>query len=145
MIVIMQKSLAISIEADMYDALQRVVGRGKISKFLQELARPHVMKEALEWSNGLIGDVAEADSAVWWNMVGWFRPSNRLQVVPLISNTGRVYPSEAVVTVAGKSSNAMVNQIATAAKERFKTRIGILTKADIKAVERAVKIQLGML
>jgi predicted CopG family antitoxin len=77
----MQKSLTISIEADLYDALQRVVGRGKISKFLQDLARPHVMKEdlstayqamaadterekeALEWSNGLIGDVAEADSA----------------------------------------------------------------------------------
>jgi hypothetical protein len=77
----MQKSLTISIEADMYDALQRVVGRGKISKFLQDLARPHVMKEdlstayqamaadihrereALEWSNGLIGDVAEANSA----------------------------------------------------------------------------------
>jgi hypothetical protein len=77
----MQKSLTISIETDMYDALQRVVGRGKISKFLQDLARPHVMKEdlstayqamaadtdrereALEWSNGLIGDVAEADSA----------------------------------------------------------------------------------
>jgi hypothetical protein len=63
-IVIMQKSLAIFIEAEMYDALQRVVGHGKISTFLQELARPHVMKEALEWSNGLIGDVAEADSAV---------------------------------------------------------------------------------
>jgi hypothetical protein len=65
----------------MYDALQRVVGRGKISKFLQDLARPHVMKEdlntayqamaadterereALEWSNGLIGDVAETDHA----------------------------------------------------------------------------------
>jgi hypothetical protein len=77
----MQKALTIFIEADMYDALQRLVGRGKISKFLQDLARPHVMKEdlstayqamaadterekeALEWSNGLIGDVAEADSA----------------------------------------------------------------------------------
>jgi mRNA interferase MazF len=70
---------------------------------------------------------------------------NRLHVVPLTSNTWLVYPSETVVAVAGKSSKAMADQIATAAKERFKTRIGALTKADVKAVERVVKIQLGML
>jgi hypothetical protein len=41
-----------------------LLGVAKSANFLQELARPHVMKETLEWSNGLIGDVAEADSAV---------------------------------------------------------------------------------
>jgi mRNA interferase MazF len=49
------------------------------------------------------------------------------------------------VAVAGKSSKAMADQISTAAKERFKTRIGVLNKTDVKAVERVVKIQLGML
>jgi mRNA interferase MazF len=69
---------------------------------------------------------------------------NRLQVVPLTSNTGRLYPSEAVVTVAGQSSKAMADQLTTVAKERLTTRLGTLTRTDIKAVEHVIKIQLGL-
>jgi mRNA interferase MazF len=69
---------------------------------------------------------------------------NRLQVVPLTSNAGRVYPSEAIVIVAGKQGKAMADQITTAAKERLKTRIGTLSQSDLQAVERVVKIQLGL-
>jgi mRNA interferase MazF len=69
---------------------------------------------------------------------------NRLQVVPLTSNAGRLYPSEVVVTVAGQSSKAMADQLTTAAKERLTSRLGVLTKADLKAVEHVVKIQLGL-
>jgi len=61
-----------------YDGLMRVVGRGKVSQFLEALARPHVLdtsldegyaamgrdrnreQEASEWVNGLMGDVANA-------------------------------------------------------------------------------------
>ena len=69
---------------------------------------------------------------------------NRLQVVPLTSNTGRLYPSEAVVTLANQSSKAMADQLTTVAKHRLTTRLGTLTRADLKAVEHAVKIQLGL-
>ena len=69
---------------------------------------------------------------------------NRLQVVPLTSSAGRLYPSEVVVTVAGQSSKAMADQLTTAAKERLTSRLGVLTKADLKAVEHVVKIQLGL-
>lgn len=69
---------------------------------------------------------------------------NRLQVVPLTSNTGRLYPSEAVVDVDGQSSKAMADQLTTVAKERLTSRLGVLTRADIKAVERVVKIQLNL-
>lgn len=69
---------------------------------------------------------------------------NRLQVVPLTSNTGRLYPSEAVVTLANQSSKAMADQLTTVAKQRLTTRLGTLTRADLKAVEHAVKIQLGL-
>ena len=68
----MQQKITITIDREVYDALYRVVGKGNISKFLENLARPHVMKEdlisayqamaadterereALEWSNGLM-------------------------------------------------------------------------------------------
>ena len=69
---------------------------------------------------------------------------NRVQVVPLTSNTGRLYPSEAIVSVAGQSSKAMADQLTTVAKERLTTRLGVLNKADIKIVERVVQIQLGL-
>ncbi len=69
---------------------------------------------------------------------------NRLQVVPLTSNTGRLYPSEAVVTVAGQSSKVMADQLTTVAKERLSSRLGVLDRADLKAVEHAVKIQLNL-
>lgn len=68
---------------------------------------------------------------------------NRLQVVPLTSSTGRLYPSEAVVTAGGKSSKAMADQITTAARERFKTKLGTLSAEDLRAVEQVVKLQLG--
>jgi mRNA interferase MazF len=69
---------------------------------------------------------------------------NRVQVVPLTSNTGRIYPSEASVLVNGNPSKAMADQITTAAKQRLKTRLATLSRADVLAVERVLKIQLGM-
>jgi mRNA interferase MazF len=69
---------------------------------------------------------------------------NRVQVVPLTSNTGRLYPSEAVVSVAGQSSKAMADQLTTVAKERLTQRLGVLARADLKAVEHVVKIQLNL-
>ena len=69
---------------------------------------------------------------------------NRVQVVPLTSNTGRVYPGEAVVDVAGQSSKAMADQLTTVAKERLGRRLGVLTRKDIAEVERVVRIQLHL-
>ena len=69
---------------------------------------------------------------------------NRVQVVPLTSNTGRLYPSEAVVSVDGKSSKAMADQITTAAKVRLKGKLGTLSRMDVLAIEKVIKIQLGM-
>jgi mRNA interferase MazF len=69
---------------------------------------------------------------------------NRLQVVPLTSNTGRLYPSEAVVSVAGQTSKAMADQLTTVAKERLTTQLGKLNKSDLKTLESVIKLQLGL-
>lgn len=68
----------------------------------------------------------------------------RVVVVPLTSNTGRLYPGEAVVTVGGQSSKAMADQIMAADKTRLKDRLGELSKADMLAVEDAIKIHLAL-
>ena len=74
----MQKRMTITLDEAVYDGLLRIVGRGKVSQFLEALARPHVLDtamdegyramnddrqreaEASEWINGLITDAAHA-------------------------------------------------------------------------------------
>ena len=73
------------------------------------------------------------------------RHLNRVQVVPLTSKTGRVYPSEAVVTFNDSQSKAMADQLTTVSKQRLINRAGRLTQADMRKVERVVKIQPGLL
>ena len=69
---------------------------------------------------------------------------NRVQVVPLTTNVDRLYPSEALVKVRGKKHKAMADQLTTVSKTRLDNRIGRLSKADMDAVEQAIKVQLGL-
>jgi len=70
----MARKLTLMVAEDVYTGLQRVVGKRKISRFIEDLVRPHVVrtklgaayaemaadeereKEALEWSEATIGD-----------------------------------------------------------------------------------------
>jgi mRNA interferase MazF len=72
------------------------------------------------------------------------RHLNRVQVVPITSNVGRLFPSEAYVLVQGDRCKAMADQIATVTKRRLKEHIGELTPADMRSVEHAIAIQLGI-
>lgn len=69
---------------------------------------------------------------------------NRVQVVPLNTNVDRVFPSEALVRVRGKKHKAMADQLTTASKTRLQNRVGKLSKADMEAVEQAIKVQLEL-
>ena len=73
----MAKKLTITVSEEVYAGLYRVVGRRRIGRFLEDLARPHLLDrdleaayremaadeqpeaEALEWSESLIGDVQD--------------------------------------------------------------------------------------
>ena len=68
----------------------------------------------------------------------------RVVVMPLTSSTGRQYPGEALVSVGGNQSKAMADQIMAADKRRLKSQLGILSKADMLAVEDAIRVHLGM-
>jgi predicted CopG family antitoxin len=72
----MQKKLTITIDEHVYEGLHNIVGRGRISHFIESLVRPHIVKEsldaayremsldkdnekeAMEWSEEMIGDIA---------------------------------------------------------------------------------------
>lgn len=69
---------------------------------------------------------------------------NRVQVVPLTTNVSRLYPSEAYVTCKGVQNKALADQIATVSKERLTNFYDRLSGADMRGVERVIKLQLGL-
>jgi mRNA interferase MazF len=69
---------------------------------------------------------------------------NRVQVVPLTSNVKPLYPAEAYVRVNGVRNKAMADQITTASKQRLREKAGMIDRADLAGVERALKTQLGL-
>ncbi len=72
----MQKKLTVTIDEEVYEGLREVIGPRKISRFIEDLVRPHVTKkdiyaaykemagdeiresEALEWAEATFGDVS---------------------------------------------------------------------------------------
>jgi predicted CopG family antitoxin len=71
------RKLTITVEDSVYRGLHKIIGRRNISRFLNDLARPHVVHdeleagyramaadeareaEAAEWSEALVGGVAD--------------------------------------------------------------------------------------
>jgi predicted CopG family antitoxin len=72
-----KKKLTITVDEDVYKGLHAVVGRRRISRFIESLVRPHVINrhldaayramadeeareaEAQEWAEATVGDVAD--------------------------------------------------------------------------------------
>lgn len=69
---------------------------------------------------------------------------NRVQVVPLTSNTDRLYPSEAYVVVNGKQGKAMADQLTTVSKIRLIDMMGRMSAQDMRKVEQAIRVQLAL-
>ena len=44
----MQKKLTITIDEEVYEGLHKIIGPRKISRFIQEIVRPHVVRPNLE-------------------------------------------------------------------------------------------------
>ncbi|MEY3788318.1 MAG: hypothetical protein RLZ75_2525 [Pseudomonadota bacterium] len=72
---IMRKKITITLDAAFYDWLYRAIGKRKMSQFIEDLLRPHVLdisldagykamaadqvreSEAMEWVNALAGEM----------------------------------------------------------------------------------------
>ena len=69
---------------------------------------------------------------------------NRVQVVPLTSSVGKLYPSETYVTLQGKKAKAMADQLATVSKKRLLNQAGAVSKTEMEGIERAIIIQIAL-
>ncbi len=69
---------------------------------------------------------------------------SRVQVIPVTSNTSKLYVFESRIEVKGTQGKAMADQIMTADKQRLKKRIGKVSPSEMLGIERAIKIQLGI-
>lgn len=69
---------------------------------------------------------------------------NRVQIVPLTTNTRRVFRGETIVRLNGLPNKALADQISTATKERIGEYIGDMTDDDMRRVEHVLRQQLGL-
>lgn len=90
------------------------------------------------------GEIGKTRPAVIVSNDGWNAANNRLQIVPVTSSTRRLYPSEALVRIDGDVSKAVADQIRTLDKSRFLDRMGRVTEAELRAIERAIRFQLAL-
>jgi len=73
----MHRKMTITLDEAVYEGLYKMIGRRKISQFIEDLVRPHVMDsaldesykamaadkgreaEAMQWCNALAGDIPD--------------------------------------------------------------------------------------
>ena len=68
----------------------------------------------------------------------------RLLVVPITSNTARVFDFESLVSIHGKKGKAMLDQLRAVDKSRLGKKICSLTFEEIQDIERALKEALAL-
>ncbi len=73
------------------------------------------------------------------------RAQTRVQVAPMTSaNPSRVYPWEARVTLNGRPSKALADQIRTVSKTRLVSLAGAANAAEMATLEDALRYQLAL-
>ncbi len=68
----MHKKMTITLDEEVYEGLYRVVGRRRMSQFIEDLVRPYVTDEALEqgYRQMAADEAREAEALEWSEALG---------------------------------------------------------------------------
>ena len=68
----MHKRMTITLDADVYDGLNRMVGKRRISQFISDIVRPHVSDSVLDAGyRDMADDVdRQGEAAEWIDVLG---------------------------------------------------------------------------
>ena len=72
------------------------------------------------------------------------RSLNRVQVVPITSNTSKCYPCESYVIIDNKQAKAMADQLTTISKEHLSKKLTSLSNDEMLKIGQAIKLQLNL-
>ncbi len=72
------------------------------------------------------------------------RYGSRVVVLPVTSNVESLYPGEARIELTGKPARVLGDQIRSVDKRRLRSRVGRLSQDELRDVEDAVRITLGL-
>lgn len=63
----MHKKMTITLDEEVYDGLYRVVGKRRMSQFIEDLVRPHVVPDALDegYRQMATDEAREAEASEW--------------------------------------------------------------------------------
>lgn len=63
----MHKKMTITLDEEVYDGLYRVVGKRRMSQFIEDLVRPHVVPDALDegYRQMAADEAREAEASEW--------------------------------------------------------------------------------
>lgn len=70
--------------------------------------------------------------------------STRVVVLPITSTIDKVFPFEAKIILQNGDAKVLSDQVRTVDKSRLNNRICSLTKAEMKDIERAIKITFSL-
>ena len=90
------------------------------------------------------GEIRKSRPAVIVSNNAANRYLKRVQVVPLTSSIGKLYPSESYVLIAGVRNKAMTDQIMTVSKSRLSRQITSVSVEEMVSLEKALKTHLGL-
>jgi mRNA interferase MazF len=69
---------------------------------------------------------------------------SRVVVLPITSNVSSLYPGEARIELSGKPARVLGDQIRSVDKARLRSRIGRLRQEELRDVDDAIRITLGL-
>ena len=154
----MPKKLTITLNKQVCHGLHSVIGRRRITPFIETVVRPHLLSPDLDaayrqmaqdelretgtlaWKVRFASSVRQLSSA----MTLFNQHLNRVQVVPFTTGSERFFPSEASVLLNGQVRKAIADQITTVSKRRLSSQLGSLSLTDMERVKQAIKIQLNL-